>query len=346
MGKYNHSNLSHKDLARLANVTQPTVSRALDPSRCHLISPATRQRIVDLAQELGFQPNIHARRTRSKCSEAITLVIDDITASSKSSYDFNRPNTMTTFEQVNGIIDGANDFGFDVKFLPLYFRRDIDVDSLSQRIGFPYSDGVFFLGFHYLRQLAAIAEQRRVPVVVALATVNNYACVNVDPLTGYRQLITELKQRGRGRIAFCGIDKREQPFQVFRHTALRQALAEDNSGEVAEVAEFYFNSLLDIRRQMEKLSREPNGVNALVCSSDSLALHIRNELAYLGTDSRFSIVGYAGEPQFGDLASIVVPRYDICRLATRLLIEAIRAKKAPDCRSWLLPSTLRLGTSL
>ena len=346
MAKGSQGNVSHKDLARLANVTQPTVSRALDPSRCHMISPATRQRITGLAQELGFQPNIHARRTRSKCSETITLVIDDITTSSRSFYDFNRLNTLVTFEQINGIIDGANEYGFDVKFLPLYCRRDIDANSLSRRIGFPYSDGVLFIGFHYLRQLAAIIEQSHVPAIIAMAGAGNYASVNVDPLPGYRQLIAELKRRGRGQIAFCGIDNRELAFQVFRHAALRQAIALDGNGEATEVAEIYVHTLLDIRRQMEKLSREPNGVNALVCSSDSLALHIHNELAYLGADSRFAVVGYAAEPQLDDLASIAVPRYDICRQAARLLIEAIRAKKAPDCRPLLIPSTLRLGSSL
>lgn len=346
MATESQGNISHKDLARLANVTQPTVSRALDPSRCHLISPVTRQRITNLARELGFQPNIHARRTRSKCSETITLVIDDITISSRSFYDFNRLNTLVTFEQINGIIDGANEYGFDVKFLPLYCRRDIDADSLSRRIGFPYSDGVLFLGFHYLRQLVTIIEQSHLPAVIAMAGASGYPSVNVDPLPGYRQLIAELRRRGRGRIAFCGIDNRELSFQVFRHAALRQAIAQDGNGEVAEVAEIYVHTLLDIRRQVEKLCREPNGVNALVCSSDSLALNIRNELTYLNADSRFAVVGYAGEPQLDDLASIAVPRYDICRQAARILIETIRTKKAPDCGQILIPSSLRLGSSL
>ncbi|MDD4099038.1 MAG: LacI family DNA-binding transcriptional regulator [Lentisphaeria bacterium] len=339
-------NISHKDLARLANVTQSTVSRALDPLRCHLISPPVRRRITDLARDLGYQPNIHARRTRSRCSETITLVIDDIVAGGRPFYDFNRLNTLVTFEQVNGIIDGANEYDFDVKFLPLSFRREADAKLLSRRLGFPYSDGVLFLGFHYLRRLLPIINASQQPVAVAMAETDLYACFNVDPAPGYRQLIAELRRRGRRQIAFCGIDNRNLPFQVFRHQALRQALAEESGGEIAEVAEIYVNNLLDIRRQAEKLCVAKSGIDTLVCSSDSLALHLRNELLYLGAEKRFAVVGYAAEPQLDDLASIIVPRYDICRQAACSLANAIRGKTPLQPATELVPSSLRPGASL
>ena len=58
------------DVARLAGVSQSTVSRSFDPDSA--ISPETRARVLAAAAELGYQPNVIARslitrRTRLCC---------------------------------------------------------------------------------------------------------------------------------------------------------------------------------------------------------------------------------------------------------------------------------------
>ena len=60
------------DIAYLAGVSQPTVSRALRGSKS--VSPATRQRIEDIARELNYTVDKNASSLRSQRSNTIALL--------------------------------------------------------------------------------------------------------------------------------------------------------------------------------------------------------------------------------------------------------------------------------
>ncbi|ADD29262.1 LacI family DNA-binding transcriptional regulator [Meiothermus ruber] len=64
------------DVAKLAQVSPATVSRAL--SRPEMVAEATRKRILQAAQELGYQPNQLARSLRQRSSQTLGLIITDI----------------------------------------------------------------------------------------------------------------------------------------------------------------------------------------------------------------------------------------------------------------------------
>jgi DNA-binding LacI/PurR family transcriptional regulator len=68
--------ISLKEIARLANVSHPTVSRALKNSP--LISQSTRDRIHKIASEHGYQPNRNARSLVTQRSNSIGCVVTDI----------------------------------------------------------------------------------------------------------------------------------------------------------------------------------------------------------------------------------------------------------------------------
>lgn len=68
--------VSLDDVAKLAKVSPATVSRAL--SRPDMVAEATRERIVQAAKELGYQPNQLARSLRQRSSRSLGLIITDI----------------------------------------------------------------------------------------------------------------------------------------------------------------------------------------------------------------------------------------------------------------------------
>ena len=68
-----------KDVAKLAGVSQPTVSRAFDPDSP--VSSATRAKILASAQELGYQPNAIARTLLTNQSNMVGVVMANVTAS-------------------------------------------------------------------------------------------------------------------------------------------------------------------------------------------------------------------------------------------------------------------------
>lgn len=65
-----------EDVAKLAQVSPATASRAL--SRPELVAQATRERVLEAARTLGYQPNVLARSLRQRESRTLGLVITDI----------------------------------------------------------------------------------------------------------------------------------------------------------------------------------------------------------------------------------------------------------------------------
>jgi len=67
------------DVARLANVHQATVSRALNAGTEHQVGRETVERVQAAARELGYTPNVMARGLRTASSMTIGIVLPDLT---------------------------------------------------------------------------------------------------------------------------------------------------------------------------------------------------------------------------------------------------------------------------
>lgn len=67
------------DVAKLAGVSQPTVSRVLNENDTAVhISEETRTRVLAAIEELGYLPNVLARSLRTQRTQTIALMIADI----------------------------------------------------------------------------------------------------------------------------------------------------------------------------------------------------------------------------------------------------------------------------
>ncbi|MBX3066305.1 MAG: LacI family DNA-binding transcriptional regulator [Anaerolineae bacterium] len=70
------------DVARLAGVSQPTVSRVLSAGNAGdasaLISDETTQRVLDAVNKLGYRPNVVARSLRTRRTFTVAMLIADL----------------------------------------------------------------------------------------------------------------------------------------------------------------------------------------------------------------------------------------------------------------------------
>lgn len=67
------------DVARLAGVSQPTVSRVLSQGEAAAqISEETRQRVLAAVEQLGYRPNVVARSLRTQRTQTIALLLADL----------------------------------------------------------------------------------------------------------------------------------------------------------------------------------------------------------------------------------------------------------------------------
>jgi LacI family transcriptional regulator len=71
------SEVSIKDIARKANISYATVSRALNDN--HGMREATRGRILQLAEQMAYTPNAIARGLVKKQTQTLGLILPGIT---------------------------------------------------------------------------------------------------------------------------------------------------------------------------------------------------------------------------------------------------------------------------
>jgi DNA-binding LacI/PurR family transcriptional regulator len=96
------------EIARLADVSVSTVSRALSNGD-YPLKDETRQRILKLAKEMGYQPNLVARSLQSNRSHLVGVIVD-------------RMQSPFAAATVQGIQDGLRNAGYTISIA--YSNRD------------------------------------------------------------------------------------------------------------------------------------------------------------------------------------------------------------------------------
>lgn len=75
------------DIARKARVSPATVSRAFNPAQVHRVNDKTRERVIKVAQKLGYQPNRFARALSGGMSDTVAIILPPTMHVAKSIYD-------------------------------------------------------------------------------------------------------------------------------------------------------------------------------------------------------------------------------------------------------------------
>jgi DNA-binding LacI/PurR family transcriptional regulator len=99
------------DVAQLAGVSRTTVSFVLNDVPGMRISPETRQRVLDAARELDYQPNISARRLVTGQTRILAYVERQAAEAAFSDAFF--PLAL------RGVHDAASKHGYEVLFAPI-----------------------------------------------------------------------------------------------------------------------------------------------------------------------------------------------------------------------------------
>jgi LacI family transcriptional regulator len=169
------------DVAKRAGVSPVTVSRVVNSARN--VSPATREKVQQAIEELGYIPNVAAR------TRALALVVPDIT----------NPFWTTV---ARGVEDAAQSHSYSVLLCntdesPTKQQRYLDVVA-SQRV-----DGVIIApcdsDVHHLDSL----RTRDVPAVVIDRRIEGWDVDSVygDSISGARALVGHLIELGHRQIA-------------------------------------------------------------------------------------------------------------------------------------------------
>lgn len=183
------------DVARLAGVSQSTVSRVLNETESTVpISEETRQRILEAVEKLEYQPNMIAKSLRTQRTQMIAVMIGDI------SNAFYHP-IVRAVQDVAGardydvlISNSDHIYENEARFLRTVLRRPVD--------------GVI-MAPHRLttKDLERFIKRSHIPIVAVGAQVD-HPMIDVvggtsDPAT-YEAVNWLIRKAGHKRIGFIG----------------------------------------------------------------------------------------------------------------------------------------------
>lgn len=200
------------DVAEKANVSQAMVSYVINNNSTVTIPDETRQRILSVMDELGYVPNITARRLRSSKTYTVAGVIPDIT----------NP-FYPAFER--GVQDTVNQYGYDLVIYNTDGTAERErkyLESLLQgRV-----DGVVGVFFHLRTADLSLLIEQQIPVVrlEAMPKVPGRLSLDniyIDNIAASRSAVEYLIDKGYRRVAM--LSSHEGPAR-FREMGYREAL--------------------------------------------------------------------------------------------------------------------------
>lgn len=329
------------DVARLAEVSQATVSYVLNNSTVVSVPEETRRRILDAARRLGYVPNSAARTLRTRKTMTIAGVIPDIT---NPFYPW--------FER--GIQEITEARGYDL----LVFNTDGDEPKERRAIELALQgrvDGLIVTPFHLTPPDLAPLAQAGVAVVVLGRIDLDWAAAGIDTLSidnaaAARAAVDHLLGRGHTRIAMiagvAGTPPREG-----RVKGYREALAAHNvpvEERLIRAGEFTEQGGYEATRELLRLSPRPT---AIFAANDLMAIGAYQALREAGVrvPDDVAVVGFDDIPA----ASLVHPAlttiaqfpHGLGRQAAELLLDRLAGTIAGSGQHLTMPFELILRES-
>lgn len=184
-----------EDIARLANVSKSTVSRALNNSP--LLNQETKERIQSIAREHHFHVNATARNLRLRQSHTVAFVAPDY------SPEFFSGEDLFGQELLSGVERGLRTLGYDLLIIHVDPRDTVWAHDYldSGRV-----DGFVLMTSNLKLSLIKSLVEMNAPFIGWGTPVPNlnYCSVSGDNIAGGLLATRHLIRSGRQRIAFLG----------------------------------------------------------------------------------------------------------------------------------------------
>lgn len=316
------------DVAKLAGVSQPTVSRAFDPDSP--VSPDTRARVLAAASALGYMPNVIARSLKSQSTNIVGIIMANLTAS------FFYPNVLEKFtHQLQAI-------GKQVLLFNAPPDRPVD-EILPQVLGYQV-DALIITSTTPGQAIIDECARIGTPVILfnrfAPETQANVVCC--DNENGGRQVADALLDGGHQRIAYMA-GTSSTATNLMREKGFTEQL--QMRGYTGWLREEGVYSYEDGRSAARRLLDRDDPPDAIFCAADVMALGALDVARYelgIRVPEELSIIGFDDIPMASwpayNLTTIRQPVDEMIDTAVQLVSQ--KEDGIPTGQIKLLPGEL------
>lgn len=282
-----HISPTSADVARKAGASRTAVSYVLNGVHSDHVSQEMRERILEAARELGYQPHASARALRKGQSEEISMIIDAMI-------------TPFGFEILRSMQQQSLRYGYTLVMyqsqgLSREQRREVHLKIFARR---PL--GIITSPLHFGTEEVELARKMGVPHILFISfqpepIEGTYTIAFPSQAAGYLAA-RHLLERGHRHLALI---QPEDPIQELacaqRLEGMRQAIAEFEPAAISLDMLPLYLSLSDARRLAETYFTQPDHATGVYAFSDDYALplisalssksmRIPQDIAIVGTD--------------------------------------------------------------
>ncbi|CAN5861377.1 LacI family DNA-binding transcriptional regulator [soil metagenome] len=301
------------DVAARAGVSQPTVSLVLSGNPRARVAATTRERVLEAAKELGYEPNLLARGLVLRRSYAIGLVISDVS-------------NPFYLDVVRGAERVAADKGYAVLLCDC---REITADVHLQTLRTRQVDGVIIdpSGAQSVSE-TLLAESN---VIVIEEPSDRWLWVASDAASAGRVAAEHLLALGHRLIGAIGPSAAAYGFRA-RERAFVQALRAAGVSLPSEWLRRAPPTVGGGQHAMRALLAQGSRPTAVFCINDLVALGALKACLTAGVKvpSEMSIMGCddieMARIVTPELTSVAVPAREIGARAARLLLQRLEGK--------------------
>ncbi|MFN4113146.1 MAG: LacI family DNA-binding transcriptional regulator [Sphingomonadaceae bacterium] len=324
------------DIAYLAGVSQPTVSRALRGDRS--VSLATRERIEAIARDLNYMVDKNASSLRSQRANTIALLFFE-----DPSVDTSNINPFF-LSMLGSITRECANRGLD---LLISFQRMED-DWHVRYQDSHRADGLILLGYGdytaYAQKLAQLERQGTHFVRWGSVGQGNIGPTVGSDNFGAGKLAGEhLLSLGRRRIAFLGEADEGYPEFADRYRGLCAALAEAGHDADPDLRQDALTSEADGHAATQRLLASGRGFDAVFAASDLIAIGALRALAEarIAVPDQIALVGFDDIPAASHTNPPLTTLMQDLRGAGAALLEVLLgAIEHGECEQRQLPARL------
>jgi LacI family transcriptional regulator len=310
------------EIAQVANVSVSTVSRALS-NKNYPLKEENRQRICQIAEEMGYKPNLVARSLQSNRSHLVGVIVD-------------RMQSPFAAATVQGIQDGLRSAGYSISIAYSNRDRDLVLEAIhsfhSRQV-----DGIVIINSWLHTHNDPILKLQDRPFVFVNRIFGECSLNCVAPGDRYgAQLATQhLVDLGHRRIGYIhGMAdwvEAQNRLVGYRDVLERSGLPFDEL--LVEQGDWGVESGFQAAQKLLKLAEKPT---AIFAANDIMALGAMYALQEAGIKipEDMAVVGY-DDRDFAAwirpaLTTVRMPSYEMGQAAARSLLHQIAGEALED----------------
>jgi len=304
------------DVARVANVSRKTVSRVLNGESG--VKADTQAKVLNVIEQLGYAPNLSARRLRTRQSYQIGLVFVDF------------PENFYSNMMISGAVDGCDELGYDLLIRPIKVESIHSSAAIQRLLDRSNPDGLIVVPplCEDEAALAPIVESGTPLVKVAALNSGKFCNIHCDEVSAAREAVEHLISLGHRRIGIINCLRGHAAGEWRRKGYLQALSVAGIEMETALVEHHQYNANV-IEQSSRRLLSLPERPTAIFAASDTTAAVLYRVASQMSIRIPYdlSIVGFDDEPLsknlWPPLTTVKQPVQELGKAAVELLVKRL-----------------------